>query len=131
MAKQWPYRCQNPLCAGKPDFWVDTDKVAACPCCEISITDKRFGKVISPLVVMHFEPPSHVAGYGRGHYACDPGKVVVQVATRGRELATGEPRAVTCPSCKETAAYAAAIGDENAVAKLDFHAIKAAFGTGG
>lgn len=129
MAKQWPYRCQNPLCAGKPDFWVDAGKDPACPGCEISITDERFKSLITPVAILHFDPPSHVPGFGRGYWACNPAKAVV--VNVGRDRATGDPLVVTCPACKETAAYASAMGDPDAVAKLDFHAIKATFGKDG
>lgn len=80
---------------------------AARPVCEPCKIDPaanpRFAKAIVEQVTIHFDPPSHVPGAGLYHRACQP-----DVSGYGGQMATGEPSAVTCETCLETAAWQAA-----------------------
>jgi hypothetical protein len=92
------WRCYNPNCSdrgGIPghDFTAD---VPVCDKCNVDGRNPRFASLISPVVVIHFDPPSAVPGYGEGHLACNPTQGI-----RGH-MATGDPDAVNCPACRKT-----------------------------
>lgn len=103
MARFW--RCYNPKCqpadAKVPGFdFISEHKMGQCPKCGIE-KGTRFGGFIVPLVVVHFDAPSGVVeGRGVGYAACD----VTRDTRKGYRM-TGEPAAVNCPLCKDTAAF--------------------------
>lgn len=104
-----PYRCQNGRCSADPhgraiyDFWAAEP---VCPKCGCDGRRPRTAHVVIPLVVLHFVPPlEKVEGMGTGYLACDPS---VRVGA-GNTRATGDPTVVTCPGCKQTDAFKAAL----------------------
>lgn len=97
------WRCTN--C--KAEFEADAPK---CEACELDpSTNAADGQYFMPLVVVHFDPPTKVAGRGKNHPACDP-KVRFGTVTL-----TSHPGAVTCQACKETDAYKAAGGEPGGI----------------
>lgn len=117
------YACTNDTGAFGRDFEVrledsaplvklpnsTTGEAVSCPNCGLSNTHVSHGGNVVPLLLVHFDPPLTKEMYGRagkGHIACNPAEPVVKARPKGQELyATGEPLAVTCPKCKETAAF--------------------------
>lgn len=85
---------------------------AACAACELDAANPRDADYLMPLVTVHFDPPTKVAGRGKNHPACDP-------KLRGAVM-TGEPSAVTCAACKASEAFAAAGGASNGIAPALF-----------
>lgn len=104
------YRCRNPKCtenpAGTPgyEFWAAPGEkgLVSCPKCNIASTDPRLGRLITPLQIVHYEPPSEVDGIGAGHLACKRGETPLKGSVR-----SGEPSVVNCPYCKSTDAWKA------------------------
>ncbi len=102
------FRCQNESCLedGRPH-----DFVATAPVCDRCQRDGRLPEhkaVVHKIEVLHLHAP-HASGpdVGRGSryaVACD-GKSMF-----GR-LATGDPRAVTCPVCITSEAYRKLVAD--------------------
>lgn len=94
MAKQKPFRCQNPACstdhAGRLifDFWADKP---VCPKC--GTDSKTMPHVVIELSVVHFDPPSKVEGRGLRILAC------TKRGYGGGESVTGCPSAVNCREC--------------------------------
>ncbi len=96
------YRCYNPKCADKPDIPGHDFLAAAAACdrCGIKAADPRFGRFLTELVLIHYEPPSGVVdGIGADHVACLPERPA------GGLRRTGAPSAVTCPACRGTDAW--------------------------
>lgn len=106
------FRCANPKCrkANKGTFFAEIPK---CPQCGIEANDPKYGRLIGRCALVHFDPPSPVPGIGLNVRACDPAKVITVASTNERKpswhAGTGNPKGVTCPQCKETRAYQAAI----------------------
>lgn len=97
------FRCVNPKCREGiqhgHDFTAE-GPVATCPKCGVKSNDPKFGHIIVPLVVIHFNPPSGVVeGIGAGFAACEPTVPIAGLR------ATGVPSVVNCPKCIETEAY--------------------------
>jgi hypothetical protein len=100
------YRCEN--CATV--FEADRP---SCKQCKIDpAKDARFARLFSKLLLIHFDPPTHVRGIGKGHLACMP---AVGVGMGGHR-ATGEPAVVNCKACRATAAWQAAYKGEPVLA---------------
>lgn len=96
-------KCATNPHAGRLGFEFEGEKSAAkCPKCGIESGDIRFGPLLTPLVTIHYDPPSPVPGYGMGYPLCDKSKIVV--ALNG-EQASGEPCAVNCKACKDHADF--------------------------
>jgi hypothetical protein len=108
-----PYRCYN--CGVYPDTYdfyaEDVGKMVACPKCKITVGE--FKDHLTPLVLIHFDPPHPVVAVGRGtrRRACAPAVPTTNVeATEGEKHgATGVAMHVTCPNCRKSVEYAAAI----------------------
>jgi len=84
------YRCNN---CGR-EFEAER---AECVACKIDVSaNSRFKGIVTPLVTIHFDPPTHVAGVGKNHLACDPKQSV-----QGKH-ATGVPSVVNCQPCRAT-----------------------------
>lgn len=101
-AKPRFWRCYNTPCADKPgtpghDFMA-VDPV--CDKCGIDRRDPRFTQIITPVVVVHYDPPSPVDGVGQRTLACT-GKPIAGFR------ATGDPEAVNCPACQASEAWQA------------------------
>lgn len=111
------YRCYNPNCTEHPakmpgyDFTAD---VPVCPKCKVDARQPRFSHLIVPLVIIHFDPPSQVPGYGVGELACD-GK-----PSAGR-MATGDPEVVNCPACRQTDVWKEAQKGKAVDPRFDFN----------
>lgn len=113
MGKLKPYRCHNPKCADDPHGKQRHDFAAEFPVCPKCKWDGRkpgFSNGVIALACIHFDPPNQVQAYNPNvtHAslkcrACDPAKPIA--GGHG----TGNPTAVTCPACKETPAFKAAI----------------------
>lgn len=105
------WKCWNPKCADKlgmpgHDF-VGDDAAGKCDRCGLQSDDKRFGHLIVPRVVIHFDAPSGIVeGHGVGYAACEPERT----REKGYRM-TGEPVAVTCPACRGSEAFAKADHD--------------------
>ena len=79
----------------------------ACEACGVGADgDPRTADQIVKLETIHFDPPTAVAGRGKGVAACD---AKLRVGARGCGF-TGEPDVVNCAACKKTEAYTAAGG---------------------
>lgn len=76
-----------------------------CPKCGLDGGDPAGRDWIAPLVVTHFEPPhpAGVRGKGAGAVACT-GK-----PRAGKVQVTAHPQVVSCPACRATAAFKAAL----------------------
>lgn len=105
-----PYRCQNKRCSTDPhgrliyDFWCEPP--GKCPKCGLVEGDPRSRGLVIALVVVHFNPPHPaIDDLGTGFVACSPD---VRVGT-GNVRATGDPTVVTCPDCKKTPEFIAAL----------------------
>jgi len=91
------FRCLN--C--RRDF--EAEKPVCEPCGLDPSRDPRDGQYIVERSVIHFDKPhAKVVGRGVGHAACNP---ALKTAGRSGVGFTGEKPAVTCPACKETAAF--------------------------
>lgn len=116
------YRCMNPEClAKKSDALFFADPVPGtleCPQCGLKDSDPKFGGLLQRMVIVHFDPPSRIPGFGLGVRACDPTKGINVKAVSTKKPSwhsgTGNTDAVTCPQCKETLEFkkAAAQTDE-------------------
>lgn len=136
------YRCSNANCCdrvGNPHEFLADEGI--CPKCGISQGDQRFGSLIIRCVMIHFDPPSPVPGYGLGVRACAPETAIhAPVDAFGRPRighgGTGDPVAVSCPACKATEAYQAAIAlaakndDDDTTSRAALDRIKAVGVTG-
>lgn len=105
------YRCLK--CSTKEpfEFWAEQP---VCPQCGLRRDDARLGQFLIPLHVIHFDPPEIPALMkGKNVRACEPAVAIqTPLDTRNnptRHGGTGDPRAVTCPQCKETEAFKAAL----------------------
>lgn len=95
------YKCHNPQCSdphGAPMFDFESAPTGTCPKCGISASDPQFGFLITPRVVIHYDPPGRVKGYGAGVAACTGAFISGARYTK-------HPRAVTCPACKTVEAH--------------------------
>lgn len=90
------YRCEH---CGKT---FEADRPACKPCRIDPVADPRHAKYLTPLLTIHFDPPTHLDGLGRGHLACNPAAKVAG------NRATGEPSVVNCAACRATAEWKAA-----------------------
>jgi hypothetical protein len=73
-----------------------------CPQCGADGQDPRAGGIIAPRVVIHLDPPHAILlGRGLNTYACNP---AIRVGSKGTR-ASGDPSAVNCPLCRETAIW--------------------------
>jgi ssDNA-binding Zn-finger/Zn-ribbon topoisomerase 1 len=107
MAKKF-YQCLNPKClpVEKGRFMAE---LGTCPQCGANEDDPKRGRLIHRLVMVHYDPPSEVPGFGQGVRACNK-KVIIQVLPnpgggmpkKPWQAGTGNVYAVTCPDCKET-----------------------------
>lgn len=102
------WRCHNPKCtpagAAMPgfDFEHPVGTIATCPKCGLRADHERHGRLIVPLVVLHWETPDEIVqGGGSGLAACT-GK-----ALAGRH--TRVPAVANCPACRATDAWKAAV----------------------
>lgn len=100
------FKCMNKRCwseSGRPGFDFE-DGMPVCPKCNTDQRDKRLGYLIVDRVLIHYDPPhDSVDGVGKGYIACS--KIPVhEVAMRGQQ-ASGEPVAVNCQKCKESAEW--------------------------
>lgn len=110
------FRCLRPKCAeGKNGFEFQAEK-AQCPKCGLRREDPRMGQFLVPLHIVHFDPPDEPElGKGKNYRACDPGQPITVPMTRdgkhpaSRDHGTAVPQAVTCPACKQTPVYKAAL----------------------
>lgn len=96
------YRCYNPKCtthpAGMPGYDFTAD-VPVCPKCGVDARQPRFANLIVTRTLIHFDPPSGVVpGYGKNVCVCD-GKPL------GGRVSSGDPDAVNCPACRESAEW--------------------------
>lgn len=83
----------------------DFESEAAMPTCPKCLTDSsnpRHVKFFTRRETVHFDAPSGLPDTGVGHLACDPSERIPQGE---RYRFTSEPRSVTCPKCRETAAW--------------------------
>lgn len=104
------FRCYNPKCADSAalpghDFAAEEPK---CPKCKTSADHPRFGHLITPLKLIHFEVESAVGGAGVGYPACQQ-PTGNENNVRGNFRSSGAPDAVNCPACRETKAFKAAL----------------------
>ena len=102
------WKCWNAKCADKPGMpghdFVGEDAVGKCDKCGLASNDPRFGRLIVPRVILHFDAPSGIVdGAGVNYAACEPERT----RAKGYRM-TGEPSAVTCPACRGTEAFAKA-----------------------
>ena len=114
------FTCTNPRCHenGQDFGFSSTDAEPPCPKCGVAYTDPR--KIVRRLVMIHFDPPSDVPGFGCGHRACDP---KVHIAIGGGpngdqdwlpnpyHAGTGDPMRVTCPACRASDAWKTALAE--------------------
>jgi hypothetical protein len=107
------YRCLH--C--KAEF--DAPRPACAACGLDPAKDPRDASQFAEMAVVHFDPPSHVEGRGKGFAACDP-----KVRYGGDRRFTGEPAAVTCPACKTSEALAAAGSAHNGVLNMPVQNLK-------
>lgn len=103
--KTRPWRCLNPKCADDPEGKPEHDFWAAEPVCDKCGADPRkdpkLKGMITPLVIIHLDPPHPIApGVGLGFPLCDTTRRVHNLHVTG-EQATSEPGVVNCPKCKE------------------------------
>lgn len=111
------FRCLNPTCCTLKDQGIFHAEYPKCPRCQTDAADPKFGRLIVRLTLVHFDPPTHVPGIGKNYRACDP-TVDIQAAQGGNGMpnpfhaGTGTPAAVTCPACKESAEFKAALATE-------------------
>lgn len=119
------YECLSPerKAIGKPGYEFEvlsTVENPACPSCGTPIKSDRGERVIHPISVIHFEAPAKAApnsiraktassaGRGGGMYLNTGSGVIACNTSRvstGKIHTSGEPKAVTCPKCKETDVY--------------------------
>lgn len=106
------YRCINPKC-GPNGHEFTGESPAKCPKCGIAEDDPKLGLAIRRLVLVHFDPPSPLPGIGMGYRACNHQRgIAVGMPSPdkpGVHAGTGDPRSVTCPKCKESEEYTAAM----------------------
>jgi hypothetical protein len=100
------YRCYACVDAkGRPGRDFEAAGPPKCPACGADpALDPRHARVVQPVAVIHFDPPSGVPGLGVGLWACDKTKPVA-----GGGMATGDPLAVTCAACVRTPTFAQAM----------------------
>lgn len=99
------WKCWNPKCADKQGIpghdFTSEDHVGTCDKCGLKSDDARFGKLIVPRVVIHFDAPSGIVeGAGVNYAACS----AEFTRTKGYRM-SGEPVAVNCPLCRETEVF--------------------------
>jgi hypothetical protein len=96
------YRCLN--CKG--EFQADKP---ACAACELdATTNPRDAQYIVELAVIHYDPPTRIAGRGKNVAACDPKiRVGLRAGAGPGAMLSGEKGAVTCPACKASEAFTA------------------------
>lgn len=95
-------RCNN--CKGE----FESPTLACAKCGLDPAKNPRDAEWLVKLEVIHFDPPTNVAGRGKNHAACDP-----KLTLGGNRRFTGEPVAVTCAKCKASDVYKAANGEAN------------------
>lgn len=113
------YKCHRPTCQKKDQgrFWqaASPSDPPKCPQCGLTTADPKFGEKIQRLVITHFDPPTEFPGLGWNHRACDKEKsICAEEGPNGVpnpwHAGTGIVGVVTCPACKETPEYKAALG---------------------
>lgn len=101
------HSCPNAEQTGPFEFELPPDTAPAeqrCPLCETTVDSGR----VERLALIHYEPPRSPALRGRqgsGKLACSgaPSKSI----TSEYKIVTGSARAVNCPECLQTEAFAA------------------------
>jgi hypothetical protein len=72
--------------------------------------------------MIHFDPPSHIAGRGDGYRACNPN---VPIGWEREHGASGDTNVVDCPKCKLTEAFKIAHEEQNPMilgeSRMHFH----------
>jgi hypothetical protein len=95
------YACTNER--GIPGLDFEGEK-PVCPKCEIDGSNKRFESLIVIREVIHFDAPiDHPTlryEMGVNHAACD-----AKISSASNWKASGDPRAVTCPHCRDTKVF--------------------------
>lgn len=76
-----------------------------CPKCGLDGDHPKSRGAVAPRVVIHFDPPGAHPMFAENALACQPDKAV----GAGGTMATGDPREVSCPACRRTAAFARAL----------------------
>ena len=111
------WTCWNAKCTtdgGPLGFHFSDDGAGKCPRCGVDPKHPTCGFIVTPAVVVHFDPPSGiVSGIGQRICACDGNPI-------GQRRATGHWKPVNCPACKKTPAYAAERDANSAEVHPDF-----------
>lgn len=100
MAKANLYRCYN--CEdperSMPGFNFSND-TGVCPKCTLSIHDPIYGKIVTKLRILHFDPPHPVVKFrGTGQFPC-------KTPRQSGQMFTGVADEVNCPGCRASAAW--------------------------
>jgi len=96
------YRCSSTGHDEPVMFAVELGKSVKCPKCVADKAIPRYASLIAEIVMIHFDAPGDLPGYGSGVMACEP---TMTIPNKRGDRATGEPSAVTCPMCKQTDAW--------------------------
>jgi hypothetical protein len=108
MARYRCYQCKDPRRRPGVHHEFEGDR-PLCPKCgagEPAVLE------LTPVHFLFGAPDGPIEGKNGLRYraACEPGREVLAVHALDQYAATGDPRAVTCPSCMGTPAYKRAAG---------------------
>jgi len=101
MARFRCYNCKPVRFAVRPEFEADKPLCPKCGASEPAVIE------LTPVHFLYGDPMGPIEGRNGLRYkvACQPGREVLATHVGDTYAATGDPRAVTCPSCLGTPQY--------------------------